>query len=106
MNKRTGRLSCNIPLLKAGLPPISFVGVSDKEYKGGLLSFYETCCSDKISEVFTRCCIDSNKRYFLEYKNRVYPSRVGLIRRISQYWMVSYHLCMMPYAPEYGFLKI
>ena len=41
-NNRTGRLSCNIPLLKAGLPPMSFIALDKADYLAGLISFYET----------------------------------------------------------------
>ncbi|WP_053250052.1 Fic family protein [Ensifer adhaerens] len=40
-NKRTGRLLSNIPLLKAGLPPISFIGVGRAEYGIGMTTWYE-----------------------------------------------------------------
>lgn len=40
-NKRLGRLMGNLPLLRAGLPPLSFVGVDKKTYVQGLLVFYE-----------------------------------------------------------------
>lgn len=41
-NKRTGRLTCNIPLLNAGLPPISFIAIDKADYLAGLIAFYET----------------------------------------------------------------
>jgi Fic family protein len=41
-NKRTGRLTCNVPLLKAGLPPMSFISLDKADYLAGLISFYET----------------------------------------------------------------
>jgi Fic family protein len=41
-NKRTGRLMCNVPLLKAGLPPMSFIAVDKADYLAGLIAFYET----------------------------------------------------------------
>jgi Fic family protein len=41
-NKRVGRLTCNIPLLKAGLPPMSFTLLDKADYLAGLISFYET----------------------------------------------------------------
>jgi len=40
-NKRTGRLLSNLPLLKAGLPPISFIGVGRAEYGIGMTTWYE-----------------------------------------------------------------
>lgn len=40
-NKRTSRVMCNVPLLNAGLPPISFVDFSKRDYIVSLLAFYE-----------------------------------------------------------------
>ena len=42
VNKRTARVACNIPLLKAGLCPLSFFGIDDQAYIQGLLAYYET----------------------------------------------------------------
>lgn len=40
-NKRMGRLLSNEPLLRAGLPPLSFIGVDKTPYILGLIDFYE-----------------------------------------------------------------
>jgi hypothetical protein len=40
-NKRTGRLLSNLPLLKAGLPPVSFIGVGRAAYGIGMTTWYE-----------------------------------------------------------------
>lgn len=40
-NKRLGRLLANWPLLRAGQPPLSFVGVDKRAYIQGMLEFYE-----------------------------------------------------------------
>lgn len=40
-NKRTSRAMCNVPLMQAGLPPISFVDFGKQDYIVGLLAFYE-----------------------------------------------------------------
>jgi len=40
-NKRTSRLSCNIPLLKNGLSPLSFVDFDKRRYLEGMIAFYE-----------------------------------------------------------------
>jgi Fic family protein len=40
-NKRTSRALCNVPLLQAGLPPISFVDFAKQDYIVSLLAFYE-----------------------------------------------------------------
>lgn len=41
VNKRTGRVAANMPLLKADLAPISFVAMNDRDYIDGLLGAYE-----------------------------------------------------------------
>lgn len=40
-NKRTSRALCNVPLLRARLPPISFVDFGKTDYIVSLLAFYE-----------------------------------------------------------------
>ena len=40
-NKRMGRLLSNEPLLRAGLPPLSFIGIDKTPYILGLIEFYE-----------------------------------------------------------------
>src|SRR5581483_9322297 len=41
VNKRTSRLSANVPLLRAELAPMSFVTMNDRDYIDGLLGVYE-----------------------------------------------------------------
>ncbi len=40
-NKRTSRLAANLPLLRAGLLPISFVDFAKADYVAGMAAFYE-----------------------------------------------------------------
>lgn len=40
-NKRTSRAMCNVPLVKANLPPISFVDFGKQDYIISMLAFYE-----------------------------------------------------------------
>ncbi|MEY4591706.1 MAG: hypothetical protein RIR18_601 [Pseudomonadota bacterium] len=40
-NKRTSRAMCNVPLIKANLPPISFVDFGKQDYIVSMLAFYE-----------------------------------------------------------------
>jgi Fic family protein len=42
VNKRTARLTCNIPFIKGNLCPLSFTDVSQEDYFKALLYFYET----------------------------------------------------------------
>ena len=57
-NKRTGRLACNVPLLSAGLPPMSFMSMDGAAYIAGLVVFYETgnpaVLADVVVETYTR----------------------------------------------------
>jgi len=41
VNKRTSRLSCNIPFIKLNLCPLSFTDVSREDYTAALLAIYE-----------------------------------------------------------------
>ena len=41
INKRTSRVSSNVPLLKADLAPMSFVTMNDRDYMDGLIGAYE-----------------------------------------------------------------
>ncbi len=41
VNKRTSRLSCNIPFIKSNLCPLSFTDVSRDDYTAALLAIYE-----------------------------------------------------------------
>lgn len=40
-NKRTSRVICNVPLIKAKLPPLSFVDFGKQDYLVSMLAFYE-----------------------------------------------------------------
>ena len=40
-NKRTSRAICNVPLIKAKLPPISFIDFGKQDYIVSMLAFYE-----------------------------------------------------------------
>lgn len=53
-NKRTARLAANLPLLKAGLLPISFVDFSKAEYVTGMSAFYELGNIQLIEDCFIR----------------------------------------------------
>jgi len=63
VNKRTGRLAANIPLLKAGLAPLSFMSVDKTKYTKGLLAFYELGRHDLIADAFAEGYISSANRY-------------------------------------------
>jgi Fic family protein len=51
-NKRTARLAANLPLLKAGLLPISFVDFNKADYVMGMAAFYELGDVQLLQQVF------------------------------------------------------
>ena len=51
-NKRTSRVACNIPLLRAGVVPMSWVGVEMQPMRDALLGVYELNDTSMMSEVF------------------------------------------------------
>lgn len=61
-NKRMGRLLSNEPLLRAGLPPLSFIGIDKTPYILGLIEFYETgttaLLGDAIAESYETTAAD------------------------------------------------
>lgn len=57
-NKRTSRALCNVPLIKANLPPISFVDFGKQDYIVSMLAFYELGSV----ELAERCFVDAYKR--------------------------------------------
>lgn len=57
-NKRLARVLCNVPLLNAKLPPISFVDFRKRDYLIGMLAFYELGDTLPIG----RCFVDAYKR--------------------------------------------
>jgi Fic family protein len=62
-NKRMGRLSCNLPLLRAGLPPMSFLFVSASEYISALLVFYELGDAAPLADVVSQAYAEAAPHY-------------------------------------------
>ena len=63
VNKRTGRLAANIPLLNAGKAPLSFTGVDTHQYTKGLIGAYELNDPSLIAQAFTEGYVRSAKQY-------------------------------------------
>lgn len=62
-NKRTARVSCNIPLLKGGVVPMSWLDVSHESYIDGILGVYERNNASLLTEVFVDGYIRSSERF-------------------------------------------
>lgn len=53
-NKRMGRLLSNEPLLRAGMPPLTFIGIDHTPYILGLIEFYETGATGLLGKAVSR----------------------------------------------------
>lgn len=63
VNKRTARLACNIPLLKAGIAPLSFLEMDKTAYVRGLVAFYELGRPDILKDAYIEGYVKSAARY-------------------------------------------
>jgi Fic family protein len=63
VNKRTARLTCNIPFIKMNLCPLSFVDVAKEDYINSLLYFYEMGDTQPAADVFYLAYLCSCEKY-------------------------------------------
>lgn len=100
VNKRTGRLSANIPLIKNNLVPLSFNDVEREDYASAIIAVYELQDVRPIIDLFIfsymRTCAmyDSTVKAigFDEIRVRYRYQRRGLISEIIQQKIVGSHL--------------
>lgn len=63
VNKRTSRITSNIPLLKADLAPMSFVTMHDRDYVDGLIGIYELNNVSLLRDVYVDAYTTSAENY-------------------------------------------
>lgn len=63
VNKRTSRIASNIPLLKAGLAPMSFLTMGDAAYIDGMLGIYELNNVSLLCEGYVDAYLTSAENY-------------------------------------------
>lgn len=63
VNKRTARVSCNLPLLRAGLLPISWLDTPQGDYIEAKVSLYETQDTYALEQVFVDAYLRSAERF-------------------------------------------
>lgn len=63
VNKRTSRLSCNIPFIKENLCPLSFTDVSRDNYTAALLTVYEKNNIEPMLELYAWAYMRSCEQY-------------------------------------------
>jgi len=69
VNKRTSRLSCNIPFIKENLCPLSFTEVSRDDYTAALLAVYEKNNVTPLQELFSWAYLRSCEQYGIVKKS-------------------------------------
>lgn len=76
-NKRTSRVSCNLPLLRVGVLPMSWMDTPQKDYIDGILSIYEHNETALLEEVFVDGYMRTTERF--EINNRMKePSKIAM----------------------------
>jgi Fic family protein len=63
INKRTSRISANIPLLKNGLVPFSFLQMKDRDYINAILAIYELNDVSLMRDIFVSNYLLNMRRY-------------------------------------------
>lgn len=63
VNKRTSRLSCNIPFIKENLCPLSFTDVSRDDYTAAVLAMYEKNSVKPLLELYAWAYLRSCEQY-------------------------------------------
>ncbi len=63
INKRTSRISANIPLIKNGLIPFSFLQIKERDYINAILAIYELNDVSLMRDLFAEKYILNMKRY-------------------------------------------
>jgi len=78
VNKRTSRMVSNIPLLKAGMMPMSFYQMSRPGYEKGMLHYYEAGDSRRLAKEYMSCYEVSSNRFMELIENKPAPSELRL----------------------------
>lgn len=81
INKRTSRISSNIPLLKAGLAPMSFLAINDNDYVDGLLGIYELNNVALLRDAYVEAYLASAENYKTLRAELETPDKAALVYR-------------------------
>jgi len=81
INKRTSRVSSNIPLLKADLAPMSFLTMDDGAYIDGLIGVYELNNVSLLREVYIDAYLASAENYRVLRDEVEAPEKAALVYR-------------------------
>jgi len=81
INKRTSRVASNIPLLQAGLAPMSFLTMDDGVYIDGLIGIYELNNVSLLREAYTDAYPASAENYRTLRAEVEAPEKAALVYR-------------------------
>ena len=81
VNRRTSRVAANIPLLKAGLAPMSFLTMDDGDYVNGLIGVYELNDVALLREAYIGAYPASAERYRMLRTEVETPEKAALAYR-------------------------
>ena len=80
-NKRLGRIFANVPLLRAGLPPLSFVAIDKSAYINGLLAFHELADTVSLANAISAAYVEAAPLYGAAVASQRTPRSAGVRNR-------------------------
>ena len=81
VNKRTSRLAANMPLVRAGLCPLTFLGVPQTVYVQAVLGVYELTRTELLRDLYVWAYERSTREYVAVRQGAPEPSRFRLAYR-------------------------
>jgi len=81
VNKRTSRLAANIPLFRANLCPLTFLGVPEYAYNRAILGVYEMTRVELLRDLYAWAYERSTQEYLAIRQNLAEPDPIRLVWR-------------------------
>ncbi len=81
VNRRTSRIAANIPLLKSGLAPMSFLTMNDSDYVDGILGVYELNDVSLLRDAYLAAYTTSARNYKILKAEVDVPEKAALTYR-------------------------
>ena len=81
INKRTSRLIANLPLIRANLCPLTFLGVTERAYSRAILGVYELTRVEALRDLYLWAYERSTQEYVAGTRDLVQPDPARLTYR-------------------------
>ncbi|MCY3883527.1 MAG: Fic family protein [Gammaproteobacteria bacterium] len=98
-NKRTARILANLPLIRSGMCPISFLGTPKSAYINGMLGVYELNRTELIRDVFVSTYVQSAYQFHQDRERTTSPTQLSLLYRNEIDAMIRHLLTDDPLDP-------